>query len=304
MKVNNLIMGVISIMICALLVGTALLPAINSASSNADIKTYYNDDGTTFREMREGDVFEGMRTVSESGNIDVWYLNGEPINLSISDWDNVLMTNGVYVRANSSTSSSFGAYYVSSNPTSQTNMHSSSTEWCKFVFTAGADSIVITKMTSNDTEPSEIGTYPYTWGFVACPVDQGAYMASSSANGTGYVLSDSEIILCGAYTTGDLDTMYFYHDGTFSTATDTITGTADIERTLVNGTKDVYNVSVSVNLTNGTLNESFEPFKILIPYKITGHLSNGPIANMFGILPFIAIAGLIMAGIYVFISRK
>jgi hypothetical protein len=114
------------------------------------------------------------------------------------------------------------------------------------------------------------------------------------------VSSYKDIVALGAYTSGDNDTMYRLVNGVL-----TIGGAFDhsfnVETSLYEGTTDIYKID---NLTITIGGESFTPYYVLVPVEVSGHATSGATYTILSVVPIVVVAGLIMAGIYVFISRK
>lgn len=304
-------MGIVGIMVCAIMIGGAFLPAISSANIMAgDPITEYNEGtGQTYREARAGDVLKLIGTYDTEAGKGVynWTLNGDVV---LNDWSDNLEHNVIIY------SDVFWAYsYNATNPSAArvqflndatlyyvpVSANNPSAEWT-LTFT---DTTISWALTSGGTLPAEYTT-EYTWAYIPCTVSEGAYL-SSTVTGENYpcILKNyKDVVLCGTFETGTLDTGYYYHKGEARVFVEGLTGTYTPTITPRDGTTDLYDVVIEFTVSDGSTTESFNPYKALVPYEVHGHGEGNAIQNMIGVLPIVAIAGLVMAGIYVFISRK
>lgn len=280
----------------------AMFPVILGTQSNFTETRYYNDSGLTFREMHDGDIFTIERSETDTGIKDIWMLNGEDVTRTVASWDVALMSDSVYVSVNNQVSSSAGSYLPLGGASYTYIGLGDGVEWARFSFEWVGSNIVISKELSI-AEKTVVGTYPVTWAFVLCPIDEGAYMASSAGSGAGFVRQDSEVILCGRYDTGELDTFYCWRDGVFSTGTD-ITGTADFDLSLVGGTTDIYRITVNVEVTSGDVVEDFTPFKVLVPYEIVGHVESNAASDLVGLVPILLIVSLLLMAVGLIVRSR
>lgn len=298
MEKNNLTMGIIGAMICIILLGGLLMPAVSSALViSGDPTTYYNDSGQAYRPAKSGDVLIGTRTVADDVNVDTWTLNGEPITgflTSGAAWTSLIFSDGMYGKIFNSTNTSMAEIYdiIGNNTTP------------KYVtgvtlrFTT--DTIEVTAIIGGN---SVSYSWAYTWAYIPCPSEDGVLIASAGPS-NAYVLEDTFLVVAGFYSTGEIDRFYYSNDSPDLTIIGDGSGTIDKSYTPVEGTTDIYNLDVKITVTDGASNEEFGPFQILVPYKIDGHKDSGAAYSMIAILPIIAIVSVLIAAIYVFIGRK
>lgn len=300
----GLVGAILTVLIGVILVGSVLAPVIDDVQKTAgDEVTLTNNSNIVLREAVEGDVLKCERTVITQGSSysDVWTLNDETItNISSSAlaWNVAVMSDGVFATVTASGSSpTAGAWYdmTSASPLIM-NIGAGSLEegsvatWtCEF----GAENITVTDRNDNATE------YPYTWAYVICPYSDGTYCAAVSG-GVGIVQSADDVVLCGAYTSGENDTMYYYKDGTSYVSNTDYTMTVDIATELHEDTTDIYDATVTVAISD----EEFTPYRILVPYEVSGHATDGAEYNLYGIIVVLFIVSLFAVAVTSILRRS
>lgn len=117
-----------------------------------------------------------------------------------------------------------------------------------------------------------------------------------------YTSNTNDIIVLGnIYTTGDNDTFYSYYDGKL-TVNETYAdeSSVSITKTLVDGYTDIYNTTITVTVGD----ETFNPFFILAPEKVSGHSATGAMYDVYGLIPLIVAVGLLMFVITAILIRR
>lgn len=290
------------------LIGAVILASmvpifINVQNISGDEVTLKNDSDTVLKSIDDGDVFKLTSTRNaDSTKTDVWTINDETITNVGGDafsWTVGLISDAMYVRIQSTNNASSGAVTLMSSTSGTEQYITAGTTEGTYVWTWTFANGVMTYVDRAGTEV----TAPYTWGYVACPLEDGEYY-SAEANGVGICSSADDLILCGGYTTGSLDTMYAYHNGEKYVSVSSYTMTVNTTTELHDGTTDIYDITVTVDISDGENTENFTPFRIYLPYEVTGHASGGALYSIIGILPLIAGVGLLMGAVYYFISRR
>lgn len=305
MDTQNLMKVIISVIVGVVLFSAILVPTVGTALVTAgDEITKTNTTAIVLREVESGDVLKCTSTydTDTSTRTNTWTLNDEEItNLSGSaaTWNVGIMSDGMYLQIYDSSNNSIGLTYGMSDVTTARYESAS---------TADSPEITVTITFGDGTISYEkstgyTATYDYTWGYVLCPYDEGEYCAAVSG-GVGYVSDASDVILCGAYTSGELDTMYSYKDGTTYVSNSAYTMTADIDLELTEGTTDIYTATVSVDMSDGTSTETFTPYRILLPYEVEGHADSGANYSLISIIPLLVLVGLVLGAVGAFISRR
>lgn len=287
---TNLLALVVTLTVGIILAGSLMVPVIEDAQTDiGDPITKVNNTTVLLRPVEEGDTLEATFADGKW----TWTLNDTVIqgigNNSIT-WDSFIISDAMYL-SNRSAGDNWAATIsiFSINPT----------VWSGFISktSAGADSsvvfsngeITITGDNSNIFEGST--TIPYTWAYVVCPEVEATYCAAVSG-GTAYVKSTDDLILCGTYSTGENDCAYTYKNGTSTVIGGDFTMTVNQATTVANGTTDIYEDTVSVDIDD----ENFTPFRIFVPYEVDGHATAGAAYSLLGAIPLIVIIGLVLAG--------
>lgn len=114
------------------------------------------------------------------------------------------------------------------------------------------------------------------------------------------ITSVKDIIIYGAYTTGENDTYYSFVNGQLTVAED-FTSSYSADLVLKDGTTDIYQIESFVIDIGG---ETFIPYRALVPLHVSGHATSGAAYDIIGLLPILVIVSLITAAIAVFIRAR
>lgn len=300
-----------SMIVAIVVVSAVLVPIVVNAMEESQPITEYNI-GTkqTYREVRPGDVFKLTSTYDAETNkkTDVWTLNGNTVlnaNQSDISWNLGIVSDAMWIEVFSSGNSSSGNWRTLDSVANHYVGSSANQPNIEWVFTFTSTTIDWTYSGTSPETPA-VQSLPYSWAYVPCSIEEGGYMASSqTADVTSIVKDMDDIIMCGSYVSGELDTGYYYYKGTTYVGTSGYTGENTTELTLKDGTYDLYVADPSFTVTDGTTTEKFDPYKILVPYEVHGHADSGVVHTLLGILPvFVAIGLLLGVGAWIFISRR
>lgn len=309
-KMTKIIGVVLGIVVGVLVIGSVLVPIVESSSEVVEPITEYNI-GTkqTYREVRPGDVFK-LTSTYDSGTgkkTDVWTLNGESIlnsNQNDISWNLGIVSDAMWIEVFTSGNSASGnwrtldtvnTHYFGSNATYP------NVEW---IVTFTPTTIDWTYSGDAVSTPA-VQSLPYTWAYVPCSIEEGGYMASSqTANVTSIVKDMDDIIMCGSYTSGELDTGYYYYKGTTYVGTSGYTGENTTELTLKDGTYDLYVADASFTVTDGTTTEQFDPYRILVPYEVHGHADSGAAISLLELLPFLVIVSVLLLAVSIVVRSR
>lgn len=298
---NNILGVLMGIIIGVILIGSLLAPTIEGVQKTAGEEvTLKNDSDTVLKSIDDGDVFKLTSTRNaDSTKTDVWTINDETITNVGGDafsWTVGLISDAMYVRIQSTNNASSGALMDSTTGAEQ--YISPGTTEGTYIWTWTFANGVMTYVDRAGTEV----TAPYTWGYVACPLEEGEYY-SAETDGVGICSSADDLILCGSYTTGSLDTMYAYHNGEKYVSVSSYTMTVNTTTELHDGTTDIYDITVTVDISDGENTENFTPFRIYLPYEVTGHADSGAAYSMYGAIIILAIAALLILGVRIITRR-
>lgn len=302
---------IVGVVVAVVLVG-AVVPGFVGASDSAGTPITKTNVGTghTFKEMVAGDVLKCESVYSGSSRTDTWTLNGETVlNEGITGltWDWALISDVYFLQVNASINSAVGSGQEIKDPLGSVAYYSGadSTNPNKtFTWTLSADGLTYS-LKIGDTETSTWTNTP-SWVYVVSTVEDGAYMSAQVTTNAYYAKQgDKDIILAGNYTTGDLDTGYYYgKDGVLTVVDSDYTGTVNFDQELSDGTTDIYDTLVTVSISDGTNTEEFSPYRALVPYEVEGHASSGALYTLLQILPLLVGAGLVIGAVGWFITRK
>lgn len=291
---TNLLTLVITLTLGVILAGSLLMPVIEDTKTTIGPEiTLDNNASNSLRTAVEGDVLQVYSSwdTSTSSKVDVWTLNGTTIDII----QNVaLVSDGLYIQS-ILTGPAPVAYVdmVSGTSIGYINGATSTSGPVTISATFGSDSITF-KVDRNGTATQS--THNYTWGLVLCNDEEGEYYAAVP-DGVGYITDTKEVILGGLYSTGDLDTPYYYYDGVAHVSVSAYTIDVALTTSVASGTTDIYNVTSSVTITDGDDSETFTPYWIMLPHTVTGHASSGAAYNLLGVIPIIVITGILLAGV-------
>lgn len=310
MKMVTMVVGVF---IAITVIGAVLIPVLDDARDTAGAVIVKTNAGTghTFKEMEPGDVLKCESIYSDSSRTDTWTLNGETVlNEGITglSWDWGLISDVYYMQVNSQSNAAVGggrtitdgagvgSNYSGADATHPTRIYS---------WTMNDDKTITYKYDDTVNTPST-NTFNSTWAYVLATLDDGAYMSAQVTTNSYYAKYDAkDIILAGSYTTGELDTGYYYgKDGILTILNTDYTGTINFAQTKSSGTTDIYDTLVTVTVTDGVDSESFSPYRALVPYQVSGHESSGAAYDLYGTIPVIVIAALFLGVVGVVLSRR
>ena len=312
MNIKTVTVAFVAIMVGAVIFG-AMIPIFQELTDNSGDPITKTNVGTghTFKEMVPGDVLECKSIYSDSSRTDTWTLNGETVlNEGITGftWDWGLISDVYFMQVNASGNSAIGTGQTITSSPGTVNYYSgaNSTDPNKtYTWTMETDGTITFDAMFGDN-PGTVVTFSPTWAYVVSTVEKGAYMSAQVTTNPYYASENSkDVILAGNYTTGDLDTGYYYgKDGVLTIVNTSYTGTVNFAQTKTDGTTDIYDTLLTVSVTDGNDTESFSPYRALVPYQVTGHASSGSVYTVFGILPLAVAIGLLLGAIGFFISKR
>lgn len=286
---NKLIMSVVGIAICVILVGSVLAPVIDDAQKNAgEIVTYSNvmDSKNKYHYDYVDELTLIASDLVSGRSYSTYTVNGQNIPV-IDDYMLAVLTDTVSIQIGNS--GQF-AINIATDPYTST------------VDPTGNSTLTFTAKNGNWKLDGSAGTiYEGSYSWVVSFVDGGSYIARNG-NPTNFYNSGNPadfILYSGMYTTGELDTFYAYGNGAVSCGVADYTGTVKFNNNVkVDGTTDVYRIgSVNVTISDGDTSETFTPYRSLVKETIIGHEDKGAAYSLYGAIPLIVIAGLIVSAI-------
>lgn len=290
MDVKNLVMAVIGMVIAAVMVGGSLLPIV--ADVTADSDTYVNDGYFTL------DKFTSEDTLNVSWNYstpDLFIVNGEEVEF-LGDMDfSVILSKEFAVRQ---IAGGIRLTYYGSGTAFEANATNPN-----FTLTyTGGSCVASNGADTKTTETTEL----------YCIANDGEFVMKKTTDGA-YLNSDSEFFVNGLtfFGTMGLQTVMYgnWMDPTVTYSREGIVASDITVNYTENETHtDLYVLdSFTFNATLNDVNKDVIYSYFVVPYEVTADRESpvtGPVDALFNVIPLITIAGLLMAGIYAFISRK
>lgn len=275
MKVISLVVGLtVGVLLMVGLVSPVVAEGQNTAGNLVEYSNPTNDGNYYMRELKNGDTLVCTTTSGENTTLSV---NGELITTidgaAFSNYHTLLMTNVFTCNTGNSTSGLQIASY-----------DSTSVGYTGTVTISYNDGVITQTAGESSTEFPGV-----TWGYIICNAEEAEYYESIRTGSTPfYIKSDKDIICGGVYTTGENDTYYWYKDGVCNVAQD-YDASYTINKTLAENTTDIYQASIEITVGE----ESFVPYRILIPIEVTGHATSGANYALLGAIPIVAFIALI-----------
>lgn len=285
MDVKNLIMGVIALSLGAVMIAGALLPSVSSAVDNT--REYYNNSFPTYAELNEEDI-----TISFSG-VDGYKVNDESI--STVTYARLIMSDKLIAYRSGNTC--LVDYWLNDSLVRVSNGQS-------FTITVSGGTTTVSVVNSGgDTVTNVIDC---DWMYYANNIgDYRMYQIDNSNSYTVNINTTADLVaLCWTN-----NAIYSLKDGVVA-INGTAAGAFTADLVPRDGVIGVNTIFVSNNPAtskllfdiDGTL---YGVNALLVPYEVFGTKENmAGVEPLFNAIPLIAVAGLVMAGVYVFISRK
>lgn len=294
MEKNNLIYGVMGVVIGIILLGSFMIPIL--ANSCDSMKTTFtNGPGGYIQDGNDDYIFETAPSYGDykiNGEIvDVTYWGG---NWSICFTDQCrAISSGHWV-------------VVRSVDNSLTWNYSAAQHLMTFQYTAETKTLVCTAYNDTTKESGVLKQVSFEVANIIYRIPGGNYTEIDTTTTDGYyVNSVNQIIAGGAYTTGTLTTQYFSQGLDTWLGVKDYVGSATVSSESVAGYGDLFDCSdYTVSISNGTITESFEPFSVFVPAKVTAYTTELiSIDGLISVIPFIIITA-IVAGIVAVVYRS
>lgn len=298
MDIKNYIFGAISIVIAIVMVGGALLPAIDG--STAKIESYKNDGGQIYDNLQPGTMYNftgnKMTSIVDGSEWTIEYTQQSNENGNVALFtDNLIIS----VIGGGKGFSGYIEYII--------NSEISYYKYTSINLTVNNDSTVTVNVTT-DTSETVTATVPYTYSYAAAETGPYKYFNAPF----DVLVEDANQIIGGWFRTDE--GIYFKCD---STKTDlisweeqtvipfeptvTLTDDSNVEW-LKHITFDGYTISADRE-TVPVLHFIVVPSEFVKVHR-AGLLPDSPAASILSALPIVVLAGLLLASVYVFISRK
>lgn len=304
---------VIMTAISLIVIATVLIPVINDAQevAGASITKINGGTGHTFKEMVPGDVLECVSVYSDNARTDTWTLNGNTVlNEGVQGvtWDWGLISDVYFMQINAPNNSAIGSSQnitgTPGAPTYLTGANSTNPNR-SYSWTMNDDKSISYVYSIGETTYDPL-VVESKWAYVISSLEDGAYMSAQLTTNSYYAkLNSTDVILAGNYTTGNLDTGYYYgKDGVLTVVNTSYTGSVNFTQTKTNGTTDIYDTLLTVTISDGVDDETFSPYRALVPYQVTGHESAGAAYSLYGVLPIMVIAAVVIGVVGLILIRR
>lgn len=292
MDVKNLVMAVVGMVLAAVMIGGALLPAVSSAIDTE--KTVVNNASSYYRASNDGEY----RVVADTDGID-FTVNDVRYEVSYGVASQIITADNFILRMSQDPSIRI-QYFKDGTCTDISNITSVDV-------LVTSDTVSGTYSTASGTESIDI---PINWGFVVSDSETADYVYYNAYYERTISINDVSQV----YGSNNIETTgkFFSFNGENLYVNGVKNETINYELTKVSGYTDYYTFvysNVGDGLTfdvdnNGSV-YTVRPYYIIVPKDIlVTPVENVPAIALFNAIPLIAVAGLVMAGIYVFISRK
>lgn len=314
METNKVVIGVVAVAIALVITVTCAIPIISDMTNitGTPVTKVNTGTGHTFKQMEVGDVLLVHSVYSNGSRTDTWTLNGETVlndGITTLTWDWGLISDAYFMQVNAAGNSAVGSGQVISDTPSSPSYYrgaDSDNPDKSFSWTLTDSTTLTLEVLIGDTPVSGGATITVSWAYVVSTVDDGAYMSAQVTTNSYYAQKgNKDVILAGNYTTGDLDTGYYYgKDGVLTILNSNYTGTVNFEQELSSGTTDIYDTLLTVSITDGNDTETFSPYRALVPYEVSGHATSGMIYTMLGVIPILIVIGIVLGTIGMIAFRK
>lgn len=292
MDVKKLILGMVGIMICAVMIGGALLPAVGSAID--DQREIINND---FVYYRTGSVNDNVLIHAEKSTTG-FTVNGTSTNVPTGVASQIITSDSLVFIMNQN-KSNFSVYVLENG---------NSVTYSPDIVDLTVSGTKITGTVTSGSETVNIDL-DVTWSFVYS-LEQTNWVQYNAYGQRTLKMNDVSQIYGANWI--NITSQFYSFNGTNLKVNGVTNNSMVINPVNVDGYVDYITVSFSEtgdNLSfvvdNDGSDYTVHPFYAICPKSIVvTSETNAPIVAMFNAIPLIAIAGLVMAGIYVFISRK
>lgn len=298
MNVNRIVMGAIGIMIAVVMIAGAFLPAVNSAMDNE--RTIVNNDISNSNYSIIKDTADETHTITwDVGSTNM--IVDDNMSVVVGPYNSyMVISDKIAVFVNRQTTISYMAV-----PNINQNFAEDVT---KITVNINGSSITLT---TDGAVPVNVTVSDVSW--YALPDNNGTYKLAQQPN------SDDGRV----YYLNSLNQIYALIN--INTNNTGVVSISDGIATLPNGTKvnmfsdavddERYTDLISISRYKGFYldteylvnsdSSSIAPYFMLVPTKVIVHThEQASIQAMFSVLPIIGVAGLVIAGVYVFINRK
>lgn len=275
---NNLLTLIITLVVGVILAGSLLAPVVADARTTTSTEVNYTNEETTFRMAEASEI---VTLTLSSGTVT---LNGVAVE-KVSN-SNILLSDAV----------SLDQFQYQGNWLNRMWFKDSTALQYPSAFELTFENGTVSGTVTISDATTSIDT---TYSYLFYADSEGDYIQMTNndwANGV-YLNNTNQLILSGLYTTGENDTTYSYVDGVFTTGGDY---TGSVELTTEKVGMDVIKAT-ALTVTIG--DETFTPFRALVPMTIVGHTETS-ISSLLGVIPIMVIVAILMTAIGAIAYRR
>lgn len=275
---NKLIAIVMTLVVGIILAGSVLMPVVNDARTTTSTEVNYTNEEATFRMAGASDV---VTLTLSSGTVTLNDVAIEKISNS-----NILLSDAV----------SLDQFQYQGNWLNRMWFKDSTALQYPSAFELTFENGTVSGTVTISNETTDIDT---TYSYLFYADSEGDYIQMTNndwANGV-YLNNANQLILSGLYTTGENDTTYSYVNGVFTTGGDY---TGSVELTTEKVGMDVIKAT-ALTVTIGE--ETFTPFRALVPMTVVGHTET-PASSLIGVIPVLVIVSLVVAAIGMVVVKR
>lgn len=291
MDVKNLVMAVVGLVLAAVMIGGSLLPAVSSA---IDVESEKINNSTNFYRSAVGSdnieiIGDNTGTLTISG--ESYVMAGTLTQIFItSDFDIYMNQAGRIVVS----------YYDGTNGAELDNVQS---------FNATINDMVVNAtFIDSESVTHTIANLKVEWAFIYTnDINAGWAFVTAGTSTTINVNDLSQVYISGYNTNAG---KFFSVNGANISLNGAIGGTITYNEVKVDGYTNYERFTISstnpiISIPTDGDPITIRPYYLIVPSEISVISDvNAPAVAMFSVLPLVAIAGLVMAGVYIFISRK
>lgn len=274
---NNLLTLIITLVVGVILAGSMLAPVVADARTTTSTEVNYTNESTLFK------MASAEETVTISLVSGTVTLNGAEVTHTTNS--NILLSDAFSV----------DQFLYQGNWLTRAWYKDSTTLSYPTAFNLTFENGTVTgTVTSGGTTNDINDTYTYLY---YADASGNLTQISSAVREDIYVNSTNDIILAGLYYTGSNSTTYSYIDGNFELDGE-YTGSVDFDTESVG--IDVVKVT-GITVTIGE--ETFTPYRFLVPAEVTGHTETS-ISSLLGVIPIMVIVAILMTAIGAITLRR
>lgn len=295
MDIKNLVMAVVGMVLAAVMIGGAFIPAVAgglvTAGSPIELENTKGNGLPNNYDAITGNYI--IEIVINDDNTFTINANGVDIPKTIS-YQTLVMSDVMTAEIVSSSSAIDVASIILFGETYNENIRIT-------INSVGTHTITFNNGTYSVISGSNTYTGAFNWAYGI--MTGGKYIIATTLS-TWYVDSINDIVMCRNDTSGSLVCSYTFYNGDLWN-NGGFEDTVNFETGIADGTTNIKQVTkFSITLSNGEISEDIPIQRALIKESVKGNANSGGAYAMLSVLPLVAVAGLVMAGIYVFISRK